>query len=122
MGLKDLIPQLGGTVSTLPPLPVIAEFGGGLKGLLDIGLLTGKLLTMSMALEEVAREAIELPRPQRLALARLLIELDDPGSDTDVEAAWEAEIQARLRAMKEGRIKGIPYEQVLARVDRRLAT
>lgn len=75
---------------------------------------------MSMALEEVARNAIDLPRHQRLALARLLIELDDPGADTDVEAAWDAEIQARLRAVKEGRVKGIPYEDVLARVDRRL--
>jgi putative addiction module component (TIGR02574 family) len=76
---------------------------------------------MNMALEEVARNAIDLPRHQRLALARLLIELDDPGADTDVEAAWDAEIQARLRAVKEGRVKGIPYEEVLARVDRRLA-
>jgi putative addiction module component (TIGR02574 family) len=77
---------------------------------------------MSMALEEVAREAIDLPRHQRLALARLLIELDDPGSDADVEAAWEAEIQARLRAVKEGRVKGLPYEEVLARVDKRLGS
>lgn len=60
---------------------------------------------MSMALEEVARNAIELPRHQRLALARLLIELDDPGADTDVEAAWDAEIQARLRAVKEDGLK-----------------
>ncbi len=75
---------------------------------------------MSMALEDVAREAIELPRHQRLSLARLLIELDDPGSDGDVEAAWDAEIQARVRAVQEGRLEGIPYEGVLARVDRRL--
>ena len=42
---------------------------------------------MSMVLEDVAREAMGLPRHQRLALARLLIELDDPGADADVEAA-----------------------------------
>jgi putative addiction module component (TIGR02574 family) len=75
---------------------------------------------MSASLEAVAREAMDLPRHQRLALARLLIELDDPGPDADVEGAWDAEIQARLRAVREGRAKGIPYEQVLARVDRRL--
>lgn len=75
---------------------------------------------MSMPLEDVTREAIALPRHQRLALARLLIDLDDPGSDA--EAAWEAEIQARVRAVKEGRVEGTPYEQVLARVDRRLAS
>lgn len=76
---------------------------------------------MGMPLEDVAREAIGLPRHQRLSLARLLIELDDPGSDADVEVAWDAEIEARARAVKEGRVEGIPYEEVLARVDRRLA-
>ena len=76
---------------------------------------------MSMPLEDVAREAIELPRHQRWSLARLLIDLDDPGSDADVEAAWDVEIQARVRAVQEGRVEGIPYEEVLARVDRRLA-
>ncbi len=76
---------------------------------------------MSMPLEDVARESIELPRHQRLSLARLLIDLDDPGSDADVEAAWDVEIQARVRAVQEGRVEGIPYEEVLARVDRRLA-
>ncbi len=76
---------------------------------------------MSMPLEELTREAIGLPRHQRLSLARLLIELDDPGSNADVDAAWEAEIQARVRAVREGRVEGIPYEDVLARVDRRLA-
>jgi hypothetical protein len=74
-----------------------------------------------MRLEDVAREAIGLPRNQSLALARLLIELEDPDSDADVEASWEPEIQARLRAVKEGRAEGIPYEEVLACFDRRLA-
>ncbi len=76
---------------------------------------------MSMPLEDVAREAIALPRHQRLSLARLLIELDDPGSDAEVDVAWDDEIQARLQAVKEGRVEGVPYEEVLARVDRRLS-
>ena len=77
---------------------------------------------MSMPLDAVTREAIELPRHERLALARLLIELDDPGSNTDLAGAWEAEIQARVRAVNEGRVEGIPYEEVLARIDRRLSS
>ena len=75
---------------------------------------------MSTALEKVTREAIDLPRHQRLALARFLIEMDDPAADEDVEQAWDAEISERVRAVQEGRTQGIPYEQVLARVDRRL--
>lgn len=51
----------------------------------------------------------------------LPIEFDDPRADTDVEAAWDIEIQARLREVNEWRVKGIPYEDVLARVDRRLS-
>ena len=74
-----------------------------------------------MPLEDVTREAIALARHQRVSLARFLIELDDPGWDADVEAAWDAEIQARVRAVKAGRAEGIPYEEVLARIDRRLA-
>jgi putative addiction module component (TIGR02574 family) len=75
---------------------------------------------MSTALEKVTREAVGLPRHQRLALARFLIEMDDPAADEDVQQAWDAEISERVRAVQEGRTEGIPYEQVLARVDRRL--
>jgi len=76
---------------------------------------------MSNALERVTREAVRLPRHQRLALARFLIELDDPASEEDVDRAWEAEIAERVRAVEEGRTEGIPYEQVLARIDKTLA-
>lgn len=88
---------------------------------LDLLESASKLWGMSMPLEDVAREAIGLPRHQRLSLARLLIELDDAGSDDDVEEIWEAEIEARLQAVKEGRVQGIPYEEVLARINRRLS-
>ena len=76
---------------------------------------------MSTALEKVSREAVQLPRHQRLALARFLIDLDDPSSEDDVEQAWEAEIGERVRAVEEGRTEGIPYDQVLARIDKTLA-
>ena len=36
-----------------------------------------------------------MPRHQRLSLARLLIELDDPGPDANVEAASSASIDLR---------------------------
>ena len=46
--------------------------------------------------------------------------MDDPAADEDVQQAWDEEISERVRAVQEGRTAGIPYEQVLARVDRRL--
>ena len=76
---------------------------------------------MSNPLERVSREAVQLPRHQRLALARFLIELDDPSSEDDVDRAWELEIGERVRAVEEGRTEGIPYDQVLARIDKTLA-
>jgi putative addiction module component (TIGR02574 family) len=75
---------------------------------------------MSKALEAITRQAVDLPRHQRLALARFLIEMDDPADDEEVQQAWDAEISERVRAVQEGRTEGIPYEEVLARVDRRL--
>lgn len=78
---------------------------------------------MSNALETITREAVRLPRQQRLSLARLLIDLDSVGEEVaDVEGAWDAEIRERVRAVEEGRVEGIPWDEVLDRVDRRLAS
>jgi putative addiction module component (TIGR02574 family) len=77
---------------------------------------------MSKAFEEVKDQVIQLSRPERLELICLLLELDKEGPNPEIEAAWEEEIRARVRAVEEGRVNGIPYEQVLERVDRRLRT
>jgi putative addiction module component (TIGR02574 family) len=77
---------------------------------------------MSKAFEEVKDQATQLSRAERLELVCLLLELDKQEPSPEIEAAWEDEIRARLRAVEEGRVIGIPYEQVLDRVDRRLRT
>ena len=76
---------------------------------------------MSSTLEKISQDAVHLPRHQRLALAKFLIELDDPASDPDIETAWDKEIQERIQAVEQGEVEGIPYDQVLARIDQRLA-
>lgn len=67
---------------------------------------------------------MHLPRPQRLALVRFLLELDSASADADAESAWDQEIAARVRAIDEGKVEGIPYEEVLKeglkRLDERL--
>jgi putative addiction module component (TIGR02574 family) len=75
---------------------------------------------MSKAFEEVKDQAFQLSREERLELARLLLELDEPEANLEIEAAWEEEICARVKAVEEGRVSGIPYEQVIERVNRRL--
>ncbi len=56
---------------------------------------------MKMILEDLAGKVLELPRDQELALARLLIDLDLPSVDADVQPASETEVQARERAVRE---------------------
>lgn len=67
---------------------------------------------MPKALTEITKEAIQLPRQQRLVLAGLLLELEDGGADPKADEAWEQEIQARIKAVDDGTAVGIPYEEV----------
>jgi putative addiction module component (TIGR02574 family) len=76
---------------------------------------------MAKALEELTKEAMDLPMPQRLALAGVLIESADGVSDPEAEAAWDLEIRHRIRAIDEGRVAGIPYEDVMREAEDRLA-
>ena len=75
---------------------------------------------MSEAFQDVKDRALQLSREERLELARLILELDEQEANPAIEAAWDEEICARVKAVEEGRVSGIPYEQVLDRVNRRL--
>jgi putative addiction module component (TIGR02574 family) len=67
---------------------------------------------MAISIEEITKEVVELPRHQRLALVRLLLDLDQPGATDDIEQSWDEEIRARVKAVDEGRANGIPYEEI----------
>ncbi len=67
---------------------------------------------MATSIEEITKEVVDLPRHQRLALIRLLLDLDRPGSGEEIDAAWDEEIRARVRAVDEGRVAGVPYDQI----------
>src|SRR5438045_2341207 len=51
---------------------------------------------MARNLNELFREAAELPERDRATLAGLLIETLDPGTEPDVEAAWSQEVARRV--------------------------
>jgi len=76
---------------------------------------------MPKALEEVTKEAMDLPPPERLALASLLIESAGAACDPEAEAAWDSEIRDRIREIDEGRVTGIAYADVMQEAERRLA-
>ena len=78
---------------------------------------------MAPHLEAIKRQALGWPRGQRLELARILLE-PDPNQSADVksvEAAWEEEIRARVRAVEENRAVGIPLEKIRQEMEARLA-
>ena len=62
---------------------------------------------MSKVFDEIAREASQLPREQRLHLASLLSELNEDSKATSTSAEWEQEILARIRAVDEAGVIGI---------------
>ena len=75
---------------------------------------------MLTALEQVTKEAMDLPPRQRLALAEFLLESTDAAADREAETAWDAEIRDRIRAIDEGRVTGVAYEDVMRAAESRL--
>lgn len=67
---------------------------------------------MAARIEEITKEIVDLPRHQRLALVRFLLDLDQPGPNNDVDVAWDEEIRARVKAVDEGRAIGVPYDEI----------
>ena len=72
---------------------------------------------MSVTFEEISRYSLQLPRSKRLALARFLLELDDPAEDKEASDLWHSEILKRAQAVEEEKTEGIAYGHVLERVD-----
>ena len=76
---------------------------------------------MPATLEQVTKEAMDLPARQKLALAGFLLESADAAADPDAEAAWNSEIRDRIRAIDDGQEVGVPYEDVMRSAETRLA-
>jgi predicted GTPase len=77
---------------------------------------------MSKAFEELAKEATQLSRQQRVELASILLEMNEDPSDTEVSAAWEREILARIRVVDENQIEGVSFETIMREAEDRLTS
>jgi hypothetical protein len=75
---------------------------------------------MSMALEELTKEVIQLPSHQRLALASFLLELDTSSDGFSIDSDWDDEIQSRIKAIDDGTAVGISYSEVMRSAESRL--
>ena len=75
---------------------------------------------MPTTLEQDTKEATDLPPRQKLALAEFLLESVEAAADPEAEAAWDSEIRDRIRAIDEGRVAGVSYEDVMRSAEARL--
>ena len=77
---------------------------------------------MSAALEEITERALRLSVEERLALANRLLTSDSDAETSGIDAAWEEEIIARVKAIDEGAAVGVPYDEVMRAARDRRAT
>jgi putative addiction module component (TIGR02574 family) len=76
---------------------------------------------MPATLDQITKEAMDLPPHQKLALAGFLLEsAAAAAADPEAEAAWEAEIRDRIAAVEQGRAVGVSYEEVMRAAEARL--
>lgn len=70
---------------------------------------------MSKQLEKITQEAMQLELEERALLAGTLLRSMDLPSESEIERLWLDEAERRLQAYREGKVKGIPAEQVFNR-------
>jgi len=65
---------------------------------------------------ELLKEALKLPPEARAAFAGSLLDSLDQEVDEEVETAWHAEIDRRLRAIDSGKVKLVPWSEARRRI------
>lgn len=75
---------------------------------------------MPATLEQITKEAMDLPPRQKFALAESLLASADGATDPEAEAGWDFEIRDRIRAIDDGRVVGLSYEDVMRSAEARL--
>ncbi len=72
---------------------------------------------MSMTLDEIVAETKHWPPEQVGELVGRLTD-DLHSSDPEIEAAWKTEVDRRIAEIESGQIKGVPAEEVSARIQK----
>ena len=71
-------------------------------------------------LEDIASEALLLPKDQRFTLAHRILSSVEPEVKADGEKAWDMEIHERIRRYDAGLSSGVPGHEVFAELDKKL--
>lgn len=75
---------------------------------------------MNAQAAQLYEKALALPEADRAALAEKLYASVDQGFDPEVEEAWSEEIKRRMEEIDSGKVKMIPGEQVLQKLQAKL--
>jgi hypothetical protein len=75
---------------------------------------------MNRSFVEIAEEALTLSQGEQLRLARTLLEKAEAFGDVGAGAAWDEEIERRIRKLDSGLAEGRPFAEVLRDIDRQL--
>nr|WP_320114471.1 addiction module protein [uncultured Desulfuromonas sp.] len=70
-----------------------------------------------MLAEDIEKNALKLDVIKRIHLVERLLESLDK-TDPEVEKIWVAESEKRYLAYRDGRIEGIPLEQIVKNISR----
>ena len=70
--------------------------------------------------EHLLDEALKLSEAERADLATRLIQSLDPETDSDVDAAWAAEIELRCAALDSGEAVTSDWSEVRERIEREI--
>ena len=76
---------------------------------------------MTITLDQIVEEIAELPEDVSAELVERILIRRHGGINPDIEKAWETEFSRRISEIKEGRVKGIPLEEIFARAEKLLA-
>jgi putative addiction module component (TIGR02574 family) len=73
---------------------------------------------MSLTIDQLAEEALQLPPASRALLAERLVESLDFAESDEIQKLWAAEAIRRRDKVRSRRVRPIPGEEVLAEVRR----
>ena len=71
--------------------------------------------TVPLTLEQIVEETRHWP-PEKVGELLVRLSEDLHASDPEIEAAWKAEIDRRIEEIQNGKVQGIPGEEVSARI------
>jgi putative addiction module component (TIGR02574 family) len=71
---------------------------------------------MTAAMADLLEEALKLPPDARAALVASLLESLDAEADPQAQAAWQAEIEHRMKELDAGTASTVSWEEVKSRI------